>query len=105
IDKNGRLFLVYFYYANKLTDAEFADYTAKWPDENVTNDVLNPHDPVILMSSDGGDSWKITTTQDFISGWLRLASNKPEWSDEGGCNDVSNYSTIQTAVVNNELFL
>jgi hypothetical protein len=37
--------------------------------------------------------------------WIRLALGTPEWSDEEGWKDVSNYSTIQTAVVSNKLHL
>ncbi len=37
--------------------------------------------------------------------WVRLATNDPNYSDGSGWNDVTNYSTIQTAVVNNELYL
>jgi len=49
-------------------------YHAKWPDERLTkNDDGNwggfrPHDPVIMMSDDGGDSWRIATTADFKAG-------------------------------------
>ncbi len=111
IDGCGRLFLAYFYYSHKLTDDELDAYHRKWPDEELEwneDDQLwetNAHDPVILVSSDSGYSWKIATTQDMITPWSWLTANRPEWSDANGWGDVANYSTIQTAVINNELYL
>jgi hypothetical protein len=106
IDKIGRLFLAYFYYSVRLTAEELKAYRRKWPnEEEITADVTNAHDPVILISGDSGYSWKIATTQDMITPWYLLAVNSPEWSDASGWKDVTNYSTIRTAVVDNELYL
>ncbi|MCP3681214.1 MAG: hypothetical protein GY861_00855, partial [bacterium] len=111
IDRSGRLFLAYFYYSHKLSDEELEAYCQKWPNEELEwneEDEMwetNAHDPVIIMSSDNGYSWKIATTQDIVTPWFWLAVNSPEWSDASGWDDVTNYSTIQTAVVNNELYL
>ena len=111
IDRRGVLYLAYFYYSHHMTDDECAAYTRKWPQEPITCDGggkesgANAHDPVVLMSGDGGDSWKIATTADFVAPWVRLAARSPELSDRDGWNDVTNYSTIQTAVVDSELYL
>ena len=58
-----------------------------------------------MISSDGGDSWKLATTDDIATPWLRLAANSPELSDNAGWNDAANYSTIQNVVVRDELYL
>ncbi|HEX7008450.1 MAG TPA: BNR-4 repeat-containing protein, partial [Phycisphaeraceae bacterium] len=75
IDKLGRLFLRYSFYGDQLTDAEAAAYRAKWPDEEISRisgssywNGIQHHDPVILMSDDGGDTWRIATTEDFLAG-------------------------------------
>jgi hypothetical protein len=74
IDRRGRLFLSYYLYAAQITDEMAEAYHAKWPDETLQqNDEgkwsgFRPHDPVILMSDDGGDTWRIATTEDFEAG-------------------------------------
>ncbi len=76
IDRRGRLFLTYYLYADQLTDEMAEAYMLKWPEETLTrNDAgawkgIRPHDPVILMSDDGGDAWRIATTADFEAGVL-----------------------------------
>jgi len=37
--------------------------------------------------------------------WKFIAGDSPAWGDKGGWNNECYYSTIQTAVVNNELYL
>ncbi|MGH9160381.1 MAG: BNR-4 repeat-containing protein, partial [Vicinamibacteraceae bacterium] len=119
IDRRGVLYLAYFYYSHGLTEDECKAYDNKWSDEHVvcagvkgecedpdaTECRINAHDPVLLMSGDGGDSWKIATTADVVAPWVRLAAGSPELSDDDGWDDVRNYSTIQTAVVKDELYL
>jgi hypothetical protein len=78
IDRKGRLFVNYMYYADCMTTDEIAAYRAKWPNEKIkivrTEDSryycsgLQPHDPCILMSDDGGDTWRLATTKDFVDG-------------------------------------
>jgi len=81
IDRKGRLFLNYSYFANYLTEPEIDAYRRKWPADglvvkNVTSwnsnrfncGSVNPHDPVLLMSEDGGDTWKFAATADFVKG-------------------------------------
>ena len=74
MDRAGRLFLTYYYYAAQLTPEMAAAYRAKWPDENLAEPAdgksyqVRPHDPVIIMSDDGGDTWRIATTDDFAEG-------------------------------------
>jgi hypothetical protein len=112
MDRRGVLFLAYFYYSHHLTPKECAAYKRKWPDEDVTcgegtegEAGITAHDPVMLISGDGGDTWKIATTSDVNTPWVRLAAGSPELSDQDGWDDVTNYATIQTAVVNEELYL
>ncbi len=74
IDRIGRLFLFYTYFTMEMSSAEISEYTAKWPyDPYPVNgeDEVNSnfaHDPVILMSDTGGNTWHLATTQDFING-------------------------------------
>ena len=111
IDRRGVLFLAYFYYSHELTKDECRAYKRTWPDEVVTcgpgtkESGLNAHDPVLLISGDGGDSWQIATTSDLVAPWVRLTTGDPALSDEDGWDDVQNYATIQTAVVNNQLYV
>lgn len=67
IDKKGRLFLSYFYYAAWLSDQEKQEYKEKWPDNPDPSETLYPHDPVIIMSEDG-KTWKLAATDDFMDG-------------------------------------
>lgn len=75
VDRKGRLFLSYIYYANQLSPSELESYKAKWPDETPTEPTqhagnwrwgFNPHDPGMLVTDDGGDTWRLTTTVDFL---------------------------------------
>lgn len=55
-----------------------------------------------------GRAWSGMMTYRFSAEerkWSLQAGGLPEWSDSSGWNDPTNYSTIQTAVVNNELYL
>jgi hypothetical protein len=81
IDRKGRLFLNYMYYPDCLSDEEMAAYRAKWPNDKIkiVSTVygwrhycsgLQPHDPCILMSDDGGDTWRLATTKGFMDGIL-----------------------------------
>jgi hypothetical protein len=71
IDRQGRLFVSYLYYAHKLNNNEADEYYKKWPDECVgkrpTNDEVRSHDPVMIHSFDGGETWRITRTKDFLT--------------------------------------
>jgi hypothetical protein len=49
--------------------------------------------------------WRICTTRDITTLWRWLTVNTPAWSDATGWHDVTNYSTIQTDVIGNRLFL
>ena len=79
IDRQGRLFVNYAYYGNQLTEEEAAVYRQKWPDEQISlppdsgpgrNNWLGvrPHDPAMLVSDDGGDTWRLAVTADFLEG-------------------------------------
>lgn len=71
IDRQGRLFVSYLYYAHNLTGREAEEYRKNWPDECKgglpTNADVRAHDPVLIHSFDGGDTWKITQTKYFQS--------------------------------------
>lgn len=82
VDDLGRLFLRYSYYGDQFDfegGPEVAAYRAKWPDEPISLIAgsrpnngnwqgQKHHDPVILMSANQGDTWRIATTEDFIAG-------------------------------------
>ncbi|HBG26059.1 MAG: hypothetical protein A2Y10_03085 [Planctomycetes bacterium GWF2_41_51] len=68
VDRKGRLFLFYSYYITHLNSSEINEYMVKWPNDPLPindNTILISHDPVILMSDTGGDTWRLATTQDF----------------------------------------
>jgi len=73
-DRRGRLFLTYYLYVDQLSDEIAAAYMLKWPGETLTKNEqgrwtgIRPHDPVILMSDDQGDTWRIAATADFTAG-------------------------------------
>lgn len=82
VDRQGRLFLRYSYYGDNFDyegGPEVTAYRKKWPDELIRLDETRRlvhgywsgqkhHDPVLLMSDDGGNTWRLATTQDFIRG-------------------------------------
>lgn len=59
-DRLGRLYLSYFYYADGLKPPYDEAYARKWPETVQTGQ--KAHDPVVLMSENGGASWRIATT-------------------------------------------
>lgn len=67
IDRKGRLFLSYSYYAAWLSDEEKQEYRERWQSNPDPDDKLFAHDPVTLISEDG-KSWRLATTEDFMSG-------------------------------------
>jgi hypothetical protein len=67
IDRLGRLFLSYFYYAGWLSDEEKAEYRQRWATNPDPDDTLFAHDPVVLISEDG-KTWRFATTEDFVLG-------------------------------------
>lgn len=87
IDEQGRLFLRYSFYGDQLTNTEADVYRAKWPDEPISrisgssywNGIMH-HDPVILMSDDHGDTWRIATTADFVNGIVPEPTVLALWS-------------------------
>jgi hypothetical protein len=91
IDQKGRLFVSYIFYANQLKKKETQAYEQKWPSEVLQADLADQttpcwatmpadptqpcwmtgvkvHDPVVLISTDGGDSFRLATTEDFLIG-------------------------------------
>jgi hypothetical protein len=69
IDRRDRLFASYWYFAFRLTPEEEEVYRNRWPDEVTDNGEIDhhPHDPVLLMSDDAGDSWRLATTDDLFA--------------------------------------
>ena len=70
VDRIGRLFLNYYYLTANHTQQELDDMATKWPNDPAfdPSHIGYPHDAVIIMSGDNGDSWKIATTDDFVAG-------------------------------------
>ena len=84
LDEQGRLFLFYIYYGNQLWLDEEQAYNEKFPEEGLQRpegcvptlrdatprnncwfEDVKAHDPVLLISNDGGDSWRVATSADF----------------------------------------
>ncbi len=83
VDRIGRLFLYYIHYANQFNTIEAQEYNRKWPDDKILEgtksplyppesgiirdhyDNVKPHDPVLLISKDKGNSWQIAISKDF----------------------------------------
>ncbi|MGH9160754.1 MAG: hypothetical protein ACRD2X_12325, partial [Vicinamibacteraceae bacterium] len=57
---------------------------------------------LLARAGRGMHTWKL----DAGNGrWDLLSINMPRWADDSAWDDVANYSTIQTAVVNDELYV
>lgn len=76
IDKQNNLYLNYWFYHNQMDQKTKDAYIEKWPNDGVAVKVkrngewdknVRMHDPVMLNSSDSGDSWFISTTKNFSS--------------------------------------
>ncbi|MEZ6191944.1 MAG: BNR-4 repeat-containing protein [Phycisphaerales bacterium] len=75
MDREGRLFLNYRYYANQLNDDQLRAYRQKWPNDGLPppgsvskswQPQVKPHDPAMLFSDDGGTTWRLATTDDLL---------------------------------------
>jgi formylglycine-generating enzyme required for sulfatase activity len=89
LDRRGRIFINYATFANHMVKKDAEDYNRKWPGDklllpddldqyvNGYNFSRNPdgsrpkikptwHDPAILVSGDGGDTWRLGVTPDFM---------------------------------------
>jgi len=103
IDRIGRLFLFYTYFTMDMSSAEISEYTAKWPNDpypvNGADEVNSnfAHDPVILMSDTGGNTWRLATTQDFVNGITDLEAYYS--FDANSTNDVSGKDRDMTGTV------
>lgn len=74
MDNQGRLFLTYFYYHHFLTATDEGEYKDRWPLELIkTGGIaevnlysgIKAHNSVILMSDNGGTSWKLAKSGDL----------------------------------------
>jgi hypothetical protein len=98
MDRQGRLFLNYMYYGDQYDRGseytyEIDAYKTKWPWENpylIDSELtswggIQGHDPCMIMSDDGGDSWRIALTSSLrvffddsfdngLDGWSLLTS-------------------------------
>ena len=100
LDRRGRIFINYSIYANHMLKKDAEAYNKKWPKDklplpsdlaqyvNGYNFSRNPdgsrskgkvkpkwHDPAILVSGTGGDSWRLGRSPDFIPR-SRIRENK-----------------------------
>ncbi|VGO19106.1 LamG-like jellyroll fold domain-containing protein [Pontiella sulfatireligans] len=106
IDKNDNLMVVcnFFVYGSKSGTLDGAGddlvdaYVEKWPasyDPAEPKIYDNAHDPVLYRSGDGGDSWTLAQTSDFLQemsltypGWSSLYFNQAE--KDAGLADTTN---------------
>jgi len=76
MDRLGRLFVNYTYYPAELNKAEREAYGRKWPEDKVQSTKrpggheinIRDHGPCMLISDDGGDTWRLALTDDFLAG-------------------------------------
>jgi hypothetical protein len=82
VDRLGRLFVNYSYYGTSLTEAEAEAYKKKWPEDNLRKPPgkevgpwpkasrlgIKAHEPCMLISDDGGNTWRLALTKDFTDG-------------------------------------
>lgn len=64
IDRRGRLFLNYVCRASVKRSDEVPSFGKKWPREELTGRFLT-RSHCLLMSADGGDTWRLATTHDL----------------------------------------
>ena len=64
VDRLGMPYLSYSYYAHNLTASEKKQYVYKWGGSG-ENTSVKAHDPVLIRTADGGDSWSTVTTTDL----------------------------------------
>ena len=69
LDAKNRLFCTYYYFASWFDRIPGSEeiYRKRWPSEvdAAGKTVIHAHDPVLIFSDNGGDSWRIVQTQDF----------------------------------------
>jgi ribosomal protein L24E len=118
----GKLYLLGRSQTGGMITLRYNESTDKW-DDVATND------PAWTNANGWGDASNYSTIQTAVAGgklyllarandsmitlrynsatdkWDDVATNDPAWSDASGWDDVSNYSTIQTAVVDDQLYL
>lgn len=71
VDRLGRLFLHYYYHPAQMSEADKAEYRTTYPSlPDPDTETLYTFDPVIIMTDNGGDTWKIATTADFAVGLI-----------------------------------
>ncbi len=80
-DRKGRLFLNYRTFVNHIPRETLDAYDKKWPEEKIKTKQrgkwrgspgrqiakfkVKSHDPVVLISDDNGENWRIAVTDDF----------------------------------------
>lgn len=78
IDRENRVYCVYYYYASWLSKMPGVTekYLKLWPadaaaDGKLPDRNLRAHDPVLIGTFDGGDSWKLVGTPDLTAATKR----------------------------------
>lgn len=86
IDRLGRLFLSYIYYGTCLLPEDADSYREKYPEETIVQaeahcdgakrrhkySGITEHEPVVLISDDHGETWRLATTADFADGLFEV---------------------------------
>jgi hypothetical protein len=87
-DLLGRILINYSYYGNELTNEQAAAYNKKWPEEKIFSGVkerlfpngiwykVKSHDPVVIVSNDSGNSFRLALTEDFTAGIKKVSHAK-----------------------------
>jgi formylglycine-generating enzyme required for sulfatase activity len=87
-DLLGRILINYSYYGNELTNEQAAAYNKKWPEEKIFSGVkerlfpngiwykVKSHDPVVIVSNDSGNSFRLALTEDFAAGIKKISHAK-----------------------------
>jgi len=92
-------------YGDYLIDGQLSIYS-EWDDvanySTIQTAVINGELYLLARSDDGLIFWKYNVVS---KKWTTLSTISPNLTDSKGWSDISNYSTIQTAVVNNKLYL
>ncbi|MFI4910184.1 MAG: LamG-like jellyroll fold domain-containing protein [Sedimentisphaeraceae bacterium JB056] len=72
-DRLGNLYLSYSYLILDFTSEEITEHEAKWPAEDPATAIYS-HDRSLLTSNDGGASWHLATTADFVNNITSLTA-------------------------------
>ena len=89
-DSLGNMYLSYEYYAGQLFKSEAEAYVERWPEDGLAIDPpgtvasnsyyssyknIKPHDPVVIVSKDNGESWSLFNSVSSISSYNKNAAD------------------------------